>query len=99
MIVLVITGAAVTLLLIGEAVPTLRGDVVLVADAEQQYGENVSIVNVTLIIIIMMSFRYLWHLYLINPKHVDIVITMLIGLFHLISIYSLWMTFNECPWG
>ena len=91
MIVLVITGAAVTLLLIGEAVPTLRGDVVLVADAEQQYGENVSIVNVTLIIIIMMSFRYLWHLYLM--------ITMLIGLFHLISIHSLWMTFNECPWG
>lgn len=65
MIVLVITGAAVTLLLIGEAVPTLRGDVVLVADAEQQYGENVSIVNVPLIIIIMMSFRYLWHLHLI----------------------------------
>ena len=98
MIVLVITGVAVTLLLIGEAVPTLRGDVVLVEDAEQQYGENVSIVNVTLIIIIM-SFRYLWHLYLINPKHVYILITTPIGLFHLISIHPLWMTFNECPWG
>ena len=42
MIVLVITGVAVTLLLIGEAVPNLRGVVVLVEDAEQQYGMNVS---------------------------------------------------------
>ena len=41
-IVLVITGVAVTLLLIGEAVPNLRGVVVLVEDAEQQYGMNVS---------------------------------------------------------
>lgn len=38
-----ITGVAVALLLLGEAVPNLRGIVVLVGDAEQQYGENVSI--------------------------------------------------------
>ena len=42
-IVLVITGVAVILLLIGEAVPYLRSNVVLVEDAEQKYGENVSI--------------------------------------------------------
>ena len=42
-IVLVITGVAVTLLLIGEAFPYLRSNVVLVEDAEQKYGENVSI--------------------------------------------------------
>lgn len=41
-IVLVIAGVAMTLLLIGEAVPNLRGAVVLVEDAEQQYGMNVS---------------------------------------------------------
>jgi hypothetical protein len=40
-IVLVITGVAILLLLIEEAVPYLRGEVVLVEDRESSHGINV----------------------------------------------------------
>ena len=42
MIVLVIISAAVFLLLIGEAIPYLRGTVVLIDDFEHKHGMNVS---------------------------------------------------------
>ena len=44
-IVVVIAGTAVLLLVIEEAVPYLRGEVVLVEDREMSHGRNVRLLN------------------------------------------------------